>query len=73
MSETTPISQVTTNIYNLETSVLIANCKWTTECKTKTVIDTALSPLTFYAVAFDQQGHEMHAYVMPSSVTVSAQ
>ena len=73
MSETTPISQVTTNIYNLETGVLIANCKWTTECKTKTVIDTAVSPLTFYAIASDQQGHEMRAYVMPSTVTVSAQ
>jgi hypothetical protein len=72
MGETTPIAQITTDIYNAETGVLVANCTWTTECKTKTIIDTSLTPLSFYVIAFDRQGREMRATVIPTPITATS-
>lgn len=61
MGETSPIANLTTRIYNLETETLIKACTWTAECPTKTAVNVTFPELNFYAVTADNNGRELHA------------
>ncbi len=68
--ETYPIAKLTTRIGELETGTLVLACSWTTECRTKTVLDSTLSTHRFYAYAVDDKGREIHASYAPQPITI---
>ncbi|MBI4139294.1 hypothetical protein HY479_04070 [Candidatus Uhrbacteria bacterium] len=70
MGENSPIAKLTTRIIDLETDRVILACNWTTECRTKTVMDSSLPSHRFYATVVDDKGREYHASFAPQPVTV---
>ncbi|MEK7655636.1 MAG: hypothetical protein AAB386_03085 [Patescibacteria group bacterium] len=70
MGETYPIAKLTTRIGELETGTLVLACNWTSECRTKTVLDSTLSTHRFYTYAVDDKGRELHASYAPQPVTI---